>query len=149
VTKTAEAPPGGAAYRYIETSALLAARLEDDRSALEAIRGEGLRFASALTIAEANRNIVRAYAGGKLTAVEYRATLRWIRRFEKRCEVVAISQEVLNRVAKPFAGEPLRTLDAIHLATAELVDEQPQLVTIVTRDRRIRENAVALGFMVE
>ncbi|MEO8678281.1 MAG: type II toxin-antitoxin system VapC family toxin [Vicinamibacterales bacterium] len=148
--KTSIDPPaGGAAFRYIETSALLAARLENDRSALQAIRGEGVRVASALTIAEANRSIVRTYAAGKITTAEYRATLRWIRRFEKRCEIVAISPDVLARVARPFVVEPLRTLDAIHLATAELIDEQPQLVTIVTRDRRIRENAIALGFMVE
>lgn len=45
--------------------------------------------------------------------------------------------------------EPVRTLDAIHLATVEELGETPQLITIVTRDRRIRENALAMGYAVE
>lgn len=45
--------------------------------------------------------------------------------------------------------EPIRTLDAVHLATAELLDDAPQLVIIVTRDDRVRDNARALGYMVE
>jgi predicted nucleic acid-binding protein len=45
--------------------------------------------------------------------------------------------------------EPLRTLDAIHIATAESLGEPPQLMAIVTRDLRVRENATALGYAVE
>lgn len=33
----------------------------------------------------------------------------------------------------------------VHLATAELLGEPPLLMTIVTRDDRVRENAEALG----
>ena len=55
---------------------------------------------------------------------------------------------VLGRVRRPFPIEPIRTLDAVHLATAELLGEPPQLVTIVTRDARVRENAKALGYAV-
>ena len=50
---------------------------------------------------------------------------------------------------RPFPIEPIRTLDAVHLATAELLDEAPQVVTIVTRDVRVRDNARALGYIVE
>jgi hypothetical protein len=46
------------------------------------------------------------------------------------------------------AARAVRTLDALHLATADLLDESPQLVTIVTRDARVRENALAMGFTV-
>ena len=41
------------------------------------------------------------------------------------------------------------SLDAVHLATAEQLGEPPALVTIVTRDTRVRANALALGFAVE
>jgi len=37
----------------------------------------------------------------------------------------------------------------VHLATAELLGEPPQLVTMVTGDRWVRENAEALGYSVE
>jgi hypothetical protein len=56
---------------------------------------------------------------------------------------------VLARAGRAFPIEPVRTLDAIHLATAELLGDPPALVTLITRDMRIRENATALGFSVE
>jgi len=52
-------------------------------------------------------------------------------------------------VRRRFPVEPLRTLDAVHLATAELLGESPPLITIVTRDGRVRTNAEALGYRVE
>ena len=45
--------------------------------------------------------------------------------------------------------EPIRTLDAVHLATLDLLSELPPLVTVVTRDDRVRKNAEALGYAVE
>ena len=63
--------------------------------------------------------------------------------------MVAVTDSVLARVRRPFPVEPIRTLDAVHLATAELLDEPPPLVTIVTRDARVRDNAEALGYAVE
>ena len=72
-----------------------------------------------------------------------------MRRFERRCYVVAVADAVLARVRKPFPVEPIRTLDAVHLATAELLGEPPPLMTIGTRDSRVRENAEALGYAVE
>ncbi len=50
---------------------------------------------------------------------------------------------------RPFPVEPIRTLDAIHLATAAALSAMPALVTIVTRDLRVRNNATALGHQVE
>jgi hypothetical protein len=61
---------------------------------------------------------------------------------------MAVTEEVLTRVARPFPVEPVRTLDAIHLATLESLGETPQLVTVVTRDDRIARNARALGYAV-
>lgn len=71
-----------------------------------------------------------------------------LRRFERRCYIVAVTDAVLARVRRPFPVEPIRTLDAVHLATAELLGEPPPLMTIVTRDDRVRENAVALGYAI-
>ncbi len=142
-------PAGGALFRYIETSALVAALLDEDATARVAVRGEGRRVASALTFTEAARALLQARIGGRLDLNEERAMLRRLRRFERRCETVAVSDAVLTRAARPFAVEPIRTLDAIHLATVELLGETPQLVTMVTRDRRVRDNARALGYAVD
>lgn len=142
-------PVGGAVFRYIETSTLLAAIFDDDPVAKLALQGEGQRVASELTFAEASRVIARRRNTNELTPTEERSAIRRLRLFKGRCDLLAVSEGVLHRVGRRFPVEPVCTLDAIHLATAELIDEQPQLVTIVTRDRRVKENALALGFMVE
>lgn len=135
--------------RYIESSALLAALLERDVDCRKALRGEGRRVTSALTFAEGARALVRARLSGRLTPAEERAAIRALRVLERRCDVVAVSDAVLLRAGRPFPVEPVRTLDAVHLATAEILGEPPQLVTIVTRDRRVRDNAMAAGYRVE
>ena len=83
-----------------------------------------------------------------MTAEQERASVQALRRFERRCYVVALTDAVLARVRRPFPVEPIRTLDAVHLATAELLGEPPPLITIVTRDDRVRENAEVLGYAV-
>ena len=140
---------GGAAFRYIETSALVAAGVERDATATRAIRGEGVRLASALTFAEARRMLSVARQSGRLSPEDYRSRLSWVRRFERRCEVVEVSAAVLARLGRPFAVEPVRSLDAIHLATIEAIEEDAAAVAVVTRDRRIAENARAMGYLVE
>lgn len=123
--------------------------MERDRGATRAIRRRGRRVTSALTIAESQRAIVRASTTDRLNPAQVRAATRALRTFAVRCDIVAVSDEVLWRAGRPFPLEPVRTLDAIHLATAELLGEPPALVTIVTRDSRIRENALALGYVAE
>lgn len=137
------------AVRYIESSALVAALLERDPEARKSLRAKGRRITSALTLAEAARAIVRARVAERLTGEQERAAIRALRRFERRSYVVAMTDEVLARVKRPFPVEPVRTLDAVHIATAESIGEPPQLVTIVTRDSRVRENAIAMGYRVE
>ena len=104
---------------------------------------------SALTIAEAARAIIRARVGGRLNAEEERDAVQGLRVFARRCYVVGITDDILARVGRPFPVEPIRTLDALHLATAEELGEPPQLVTVVTRDGRVRNNAKALGYGLE
>ena len=135
--------------RYIESSALVAALLEHDAEALKSLRARARWITSALTLAEAARAIVRARVGERLTPDAERAAVRALRRFERRCYVVAVTDDVLARVRRPFPMEPVRTLDAVHIATVESLGEPPQLLSIVTRDHRVRENAKALGYSVE
>ena len=149
VTATPAAETAVIGIRYVESSALLAALLEHDSSALQALRAEGRQVTSALTLAEAARAIIRARATGRLNPAEERAAIRGLQVFERRCYVVAVTEAVLARVGRPFPVEPIRTLDAVHLATAEELGEAPQLVTIVTRDVRVGDNARALGYGVE
>jgi predicted nucleic acid-binding protein len=138
-----------AGLRYIESSALLAALLERDTAARNALQAPGRRVTSALTFAEASRALVRARVAGRLSTAEERAALRWLQTFHRRCDVFSVTEAVLARAGRPFPIEPIRTLDAVHLATAEALGEPPQLVSVVTRDVRVSENARALGYAIE
>jgi predicted nucleic acid-binding protein len=137
------------AVRYIESSALVAALLERDPEALKSLRAKTRQITSTLTLAEAARAIVRARVSARLTPDQERGAVRGLHRFERRCYVVAITDDVLARVRRPFPVEPVRTFDAVHIATAESLGEPPQLITIVTRDRSVRDNAKALGYAIE
>lgn len=135
--------------RYMESGALVAALLERDTAVMKKIPRGTQQVTSALTLAEAGRAIVRARATGRLTAEEERAAVRALRTFERRCFILDVDRAVLERVRRRFPVEPIRTLDAVHLATAELLGEAPLLIIFVTRDDRVRKNAEALGYTVE
>jgi len=134
---------------YVESSALVAALLEHDEQVLKSLQGPARQITSSLTFAEAARAIVRARVGGRLSTDAERAAVRALRQFERRCYVVAITDDVLQRVKRPFPVEPVRTLDAMHLATVEALGEPPALVIVLTRAARVREDAMALGYSVE
>jgi predicted nucleic acid-binding protein len=133
----------------VETSALLAAELEGDATIRRALRRGERHVTSALTLAEMRRAVVRAQRFARVTPSQAAALGHSLATFARRCEVVAITEEVLARAGRPFPVEPVRTLDAIHLATIELLGIAPGLVTVLTRDARVRENALGLGFSVE
>ena len=123
--------------------------LEGDAAGKTSIRAQGQRATSALTIAETTRAVLRARLSGRITAQQHRAALLTLQRFARRCYIVSVTETILTRAGRPFPVEPIRTLDAIHLATAEALSDPPALVIIVTRDLRVRENATALGYPVE
>ena len=135
-------------WRYVDSSALVAAIVEHDAEAAAQISEIGQRATSALTVAEATRAVIRARIAGRLTPPEERSALRVLRHFAQRCLAIAVNDEILTRAAKPFPVEPVRTLDAIHLAALESLGETPQLVTVVTRDAHVARNARALGYAV-
>lgn len=137
------------AIRYVETSAVLAALLEGDAAARRSLRRRGTLVTSALTFAEARRGLVRARHGARLTADQERAALRAVARLRARSVVVAVTDDVLARAGQPVPAEPVRTLDAMHLATVALVADAPAFATVITRDARVRANALAIGYAVE
>jgi hypothetical protein len=62
---------------------------------------------------------------------------------------VSVTEAILAHAGRRFPVEPVRTLDAIHLATAAALGEPPTLVIVVSRDHRVCDNASALGHPVE
>lgn len=62
--------------------------------------------------------------------------------------ILELVAPVLARALEPFPVH-VRTLDAIHLASADFLRTQGQTITVATYDQRMREAAVALGFAIE
>jgi hypothetical protein len=52
---------------------------------------------------------------------------------------------VLGRALLPFA-QPVRTLDALHLATLDFLRAQGLAVDLATYDQRLAASAASLGF---
>lgn len=144
-------PPPAAvrAIRYLETSTILAAVLEGDAEAEASIREIGTRVTSVITFAEAHRTIVRARVTNQLSDADARTATAALRALERRVGIVNLSDVVLDRIRRPFLAEPVRALDGIHLATVEMLADDPDSLTVLTRDRRIRANARAAGYAVE
>ncbi len=62
--------------------------------------------------------------------------------------VYRIDDDVLVRARQAFPHEPLRTLDAIHLATAMRHALEVDAPILLSLDRQVRANAQALGLAI-
>lgn len=131
--------------RYVETSALLRLLLDGDDALGPALSREGL-VTSSLTFVEATRAIARARREGRLEPAEAREAERQLATFERSCDVVPLGDEVLRRARQPFPVEPIRSLDALHLASACLLDAELGGLDVASCNVRVRENAASLGF---
>jgi predicted nucleic acid-binding protein len=68
-----------------------------------------------------------------------------VRSLLNRLALIELAQPVLARALEPFP-KPVRTLDAIHLASMDFLREQKQSVTLASYDDRLINAARALGF---
>ncbi len=59
-----------------------------------------------------------------------------------------VDEGIWSRCSRPFPREPLRTLDAVHLATLEKLSGVIEPLAVLSTDSRVRDNAKALGFSV-
>lgn len=62
--------------------------------------------------------------------------------------LLSIGHAVIDRARRPFPAEPVRTLDALHLASALNAAEALDDLTVLSLDRRVRSSASALGLSV-
>ena len=127
----------------LDTTALLARYLSGATRTvvLEAMAADGDWCASALALSEA------LMLGDRLSddAARRDDLRRAIRDDWERIHVVPIDQRCLDRAAELGRTQPLRTVDALHLAAA---DRLPRPLTYATFDPQQIPVAIALGFEV-
>lgn len=135
---------------YAESSAILAWLLGEPSEivALGELEGADSVVTSSLTAVECSRGLARARALGRVSVADELAALRLLDVAESSWDVHDLSERVMARARAAFPSEPIRTLDALHLATALIFREALGDVRLLSFDARIRENARALGIPV-
>jgi predicted nucleic acid-binding protein len=136
---------------YAESSAVLAWLLgeETGRSVREVLQHTELVMASDLTLVECDRVLIRAVTTGEIdeaAAADRRAHLNAA---ASQWHLWRVGPSIVERARHPFPIEPIRTLDAIHLASALAVRSAVPGVELLTLDDRIRRAAKQLGFQVQ
>ena len=132
---------------YIESSALLAWLLGETKGFKIAsiLNREAIIATSSLTLLETERNLIRAEKEGNLLAADRQKLKGLLAKSVAHWTRMEVTEEVQARVKEPFSTEPIRTLDAIHLATIlEFVKIFPEL-TVLSLDQRILANLEPLG----
>jgi len=133
---------------YAESSAVLSWLLGEagQQTILQAMNDAEQIVTSTLTIVECSRALARARAMKRLKEAEELAALHLLDDAAASWHVLDISDRVADRARASFPREPVRTLDALHLASALVFAEALGGVCVLSLDDRVRENAAALGF---
>lgn len=129
---------------YLDTSAVLRAILENGTSPeIEAlIAAAPALITSRLSLVESSRALHRLRQIGEVSEARLADAHREISAVWARCELWELTPSVCERARQIALGKPLRTLDALHLATFVLAREKIEALELVTVDDRLQ---AALG----
>jgi predicted nucleic acid-binding protein len=135
---------------YAESSAVLAWLFrEPSEEGVKAALGQADSIvASHLTVVESERALVRAVSMGRLTESEGADRRAQLASVVTRWNLLRLEAEVMERAGRRFPGEPLRTLDALHLASALAARAAVPGLAMLSLDGRVRRSATELGFDV-
>lgn len=116
---------------------------------VEALLGQAALVATSdLTFVECERGLRRLVAAGAVTPVEVQARRNRLYTAASSWTQLGMNADVLDRAKEDFPVEPIRALDALHLASAVVFRRLVPDLGLLTLDRRIRENGPHLGFDV-
>lgn len=121
---------------YLDSSVVLAQLFAEDRSPPQTFWAQPFVASRLLEFEVFNRVHARGAAASHADDA---------RRLVDRVSLLEMSAQVLGRALLPFA-QPVRTLDALHLATMDFLRAQGLGLVLATYDQRLAAAAVALGF---
>jgi predicted nucleic acid-binding protein len=136
---------------YAESSAVLAWLLDEPNApSVRRLLGEAeVIVASDLTLIECDRVMLRAVALRELTEAEAADRRAHLIAAAAHWQVLRIAAEIVDRARQPFPGDPIRTLDAIHLASLLVARSAVVGLRLLSLDERVRQAAKGLGVAVE
>lgn len=132
---------------YAESSAVLAWLLDENLATevRRSLAAAEIIVASDLTLIECDRVIIRAAALGELTEVEAADRRAHLTAAASHWQILRVAPEIVERARQPFPGEPIRTLDAIHLASALTARTAIVGLMLLSLDDRVRKVGKKLG----
>jgi predicted nucleic acid-binding protein len=135
---------------YAESSAVVTWLLSQERATEigSTLATAELIISSDLTLLECERVLVRGSARGDLSEGEATKRQVILRTAAQHWMLLGFDPSVIERAQRPFPIEPLRTLDALHLAFALEARRMVTDVRILSLDRRIRETARQMGMKI-
>lgn len=135
---------------YAESSAVLALLLgePDGPRAGEVLSAADIVVTSVLTGIECARGFARARSLKRISRAQSDVLMDGLAELERHWHTLELTAEVAEKSRAPVPVEPMRALDAIHLATMQLVRREAGEVAMLSLDHRLRSNAMALGVPV-
>jgi predicted nucleic acid-binding protein len=137
-------------WTYFDTSALVKRYVDEPgrREVLQLLR-QNECVTSALLPVELRSGLRRRVAEGSLDAARIAAILKRVAADRPYWTLVEVGTDVLAGAETLVAAHPIRALDAIHVASAQLFAARVSMpaVTFVSADKRQTETAVAVGLL--
>src|SRR5262245_57739952 len=135
---------------YAESSAALAWLLEQDHGLLvgDVLANADLIIASDLTLIECDRVLIRAVLLDELHEADAAQRQARLNAVSAHWTLFSLDEDIVERARRPFPAEPVRTLDAIHLATAVSARKAVPNLAILSLDARLRRAGDRLGFLL-
>ena len=107
-----------------------------------------LVIASDLTLIECDRVLIRAITTKHISEAQVSDRRAMLARVSEHWTLFRVDSEIVARARQPFPQEPIRTLDAIHLATAIVARNLVPEIQLLTLDNRLRICGAQLGFEI-
>ncbi len=135
---------------YAESSAVLSWILGEPKgdSVRRQLRRANIIVSSDLTLVDCDRVIVRARSLDAITAKRALSCRNRLAAAASRWNLLRLAPEIIERARLPFPKEPLRTLDALHLASALMARNAVPDIVVLSLDSRVRSCAAEMGFAV-
>jgi predicted nucleic acid-binding protein len=107
-----------------------------------------LVIASDLTLIECDRVLIRATTTKRIPEAQVSDRRALLARVSEHWTLFRVDSEIVARARQPFPQEPIRTLDAIHLATAIVARNLVPEIQLLTLDDLLRICGAQLGFEI-
>jgi hypothetical protein len=136
---------------YAESSAVLAWLLGEaaGRRVREVLRHAELVMASDVVLIECDRVLIRAVTLGEIDEAKAADRRAYLNAAASHWHLCRLSLDIVDRARHAFPAEPVRTLDAIHLASALAVRSTVPSTELLSLDDRIRRAGEQLGFRLQ